>query len=537
VPLALFGLVLLLCSFSEKEAEAGPSAERTVALTPPMGWNSWNKFGCNVSESLIKEMADAMVTRGMKDAGYQYVNVDDCWQVRRSPKGTILADPLRFPSGIKALADYVHSKGLKFGLYTDAGSQTCQGRPGSLGYEKQDAMTYAGWGVDYVKHDWCYTPGLKASRQYKLMSDSLKASGRDMVFSICNWGEDSTTAWAPLLGNLWRTTGDIQDNWKSIISIIDLSSPHAAVAGPGRWNDPDMLEVGNGGMSPTEYRSHFSLWAIMAAPLIAGNDLRSMSPETAEILMNKEVIAVNQDQAGIQGTPVIDDGALQVWSKPLSLPGTRAVALFNRKETPSEITVHWSDLGLEQGPTEVRDLWLHQERGMFTHRYSASIPPHGVVMLKIKGKDQRVPVGQSSISDLPWIYAANYWGPVERDRSNGEKALGDGRPLQLKGKTYAKGLGVHAPSRISYRIDGKRCTFSSDLGVDDEVGKTGSVEFQVWADGLLVYQSPLLEGGKAPQSIRLDLKQMDQLDLVVTGGQKDHNYDHANWAGATISCK
>ncbi|GHO43513.1 alpha-galactosidase D [Ktedonospora formicarum] len=357
-----------------------------VALTPPMGWNSWNKFGCNVSEALIKQQADAMVSSGLKAAGYQYVNIDDCWQISRDSSGNIVADASKFPSGIKSLADYVHSKGLKLGIYTDAGTATCQGRPGSYNHEQQDANTYASWGIDYVKEDWCNTSGLDPQTQYIKMRDALAQTGRPIVFSICNWGVNSPWAWGPATGNLWRTTGDISNNWNSMLSNLDSSSQHASAAGPGAWNDPDMLEVGNGGMTQTEDTSHFSMWAIMAAPLIAGNDLSAMSSTTLSILTNSEVIAVDQDAAGKQGTKVSDNGAgLQVWSKTLQANGARAVALFNRSGSAANITVNWNTIGLSNASATVRDLWAHADKGSFTGSYTANVPSHGIVMLKIVG--------------------------------------------------------------------------------------------------------------------------------------------------------
>ena len=359
-----------------------------LALTPPMGWNSWNKFGCNVSESLIKEIADAMVSTGMKKAGYQYVNIDDCWQVSRDADGKIVADPKTFPSGIKALADYVHSKGLKLGIYTDAGTMTCAKRPGSLDHELQDARTYADWGIDYVKIDWCNTKerGLEPATQYAKFRDALAQPGRPIVFSICNWGVKDPWTWGPSTGNLWRTTGDIQDKWSSLIKILDNpNQQHADAAGPGAWNDPDMLEVGNGGMTDTEYRAHFSLWAIMAAPLIAGNDLRTMSQATKDVLMNAEVIAIDQDALGKQGKKAHADGDLEVWAKPLKEKGSVAVVLFNRGGSEVEITAKWNDVGLRAGKAKVRDLWAHADRGVFTDSFKATVPSHGVVMLRIVG--------------------------------------------------------------------------------------------------------------------------------------------------------
>jgi alpha-galactosidase len=350
-----------------------------------MGWNSWNKFGCNVSEDLVRGIADAMATSGMKDAGYQYVVIDDCWQVARdSATGRIVADSARFPSGMRALADYVHARGLRFGLYTDAGRRTCEGRPGSYEHEDIDARTYAEWGVDYVKVDWCNSEGISAPAQYAKIRDALARSGRRIVFSICEWGSNRPWEWAPATGHLWRTTGDISDRWSSMVRIVDLNQSLAPFAGPGGWNDPDMLEVGNGGMTNAEYRAHVSLWAIMAAPLIAGNDLRSMADSTRDILTNREVIAVDQDSLGAQGWMVAQpQPLLQVWMKPLK-DGGRAVLLFNRSGSAAEIAVDFGAIGL-RGRQAVRDLWAHTDRGPVAGRYAATVPSHGVVMLRVGG--------------------------------------------------------------------------------------------------------------------------------------------------------
>jgi len=363
-----------------------------LARTPPMGWNSWNKFGCNVSEDLIKSMADAMVSSGMKDAGYQYIVIDDCWQISRDKEGNIIPDPQRFPSGMKALADYVHSKGLKFGIYSDAGTATCQKRPGSRGYEFQDARQYAAWGVDYLKYDWCNTSTQNAQASYSIMRDALKLAGRPVVFSICEWGTSRPWLWAQNVGHLWRTTGDIVDAWDTgsrrgglgVMQILDLQVGLESFAGPGHWNDPDMLEVGNGRMTETEYQAHFSLWCLLAAPLMAGNDLRSMSPEIRAILTNREAIAVNQDPLGMQGRKVRDDGDLEVWARQLS-DGSRAVILLNRSASEAPITVNWTELGYPPHlSAAVRDLWQHKDLGKFTGQFSATVAPHGVVMVTVK---------------------------------------------------------------------------------------------------------------------------------------------------------
>jgi len=275
-----------------------------LARSPQMGWNSWNHFHCSINETLIRNTAYAIANSPLKAAGYVYVNMDDCWAKTRDAEGNVHEDPNAFPSGIKALADYVHSLGLKFGLYSDAGNETCAGRPGSLGYEKNDANSYASWGVDYLKYDNCNNDNLTPEVRYPVMRDALNATGRHIFFSMCEWGVDNPATWAPLVGNSWRTTGDISDNWGSMTSNLDINNNWFKQAGPGGWNDPDMLEVGNGGMTNTEYVSHFSLWAISKAPLLIGCDVTNLSPETLAILTNSEVIAINQDSLGIQAGKV-----------------------------------------------------------------------------------------------------------------------------------------------------------------------------------------------------------------------------------------
>ena len=388
------GAVVAAAVLALTAARTSPPHDNGLARTPPMGWNSWNHFGCNVSAQLIREVADAMAANGMRDAGYQYITIDDCWQVARDAKGVIVADSARFPGGMKPLADYVHSKGLKFGIYTDAGRFTCQHRPGSYGYEDIDAKTYASWGVDYVKIDWCNAEGIDAPTQYAKLRDALLHSGRPIVFSICEWGSNRPWEWAPAVGNLWRTTGDIQDRWNSVLTIVTLSSQYWHAAKPGAWNDPDMLEVGNGGMTRDEYRAHFSLWAMMAAPLVAGNDVRTMldstrlAASTRDILLNRDVIAVDQDSLGVQGMVVQDNPPdLQVWAKPLA-DGSRAVLLFNRASVPSAITANFGAVGIKTREARIRDLWTHSDTSGVTGRYTATVPSHGVVMLRVW------PVGQ-----------------------------------------------------------------------------------------------------------------------------------------------
>jgi alpha-galactosidase len=378
---------------AETTQELVNKAPNGLALTPPMGWNSWNKFACDNNEQTVRDAADAMASSGMRDAGYQYVVIDDCWQTARDANGFIIADAKKFPSGIKALADYVHSRGLKFGIYSDAGRLTCGGRPASQGHEYQDAITYARWGVDYLKYDWCNTGDRNAQEAYAVMADALRSSGRDIVFSMCEWGTAKPWLWAKNTGNLWRTTGDIFDSFSvkdpkrdwahTLVEIVDLNEPLWPYAGPGHWNDADMLEVGNGGMTPAEYRSHFSLWAMMASPLMAGNDVAHMDETTRSILLNRDVIAIDQDKLGVQGRRVWKDGDSEVWVKPLS-GGARALLLFNRADAPATIRATADQLGWPAAVrARVRDLWAHKDIGRWSGAIEATVEPHGVAMYRI----------------------------------------------------------------------------------------------------------------------------------------------------------
>lgn len=375
--------------------------KEVLAATPPMGWNSWNKFGCDVSEKMIMEMADAMVISGMRDAGYEYIVIDDCWQVGRDSLGNIIPDPERFPSGMKALADYIHDHGLKFGIYSCAGSMTCQRRPGSRGYQFQDARTYAAWGVDYLKYDWCYHENQKAEAAYKTMSDALKASGRPIVFSICEWGDNKPWEWGKGIGNLWRTTADIRDcfqcefDWGGlgVLDIIDKQVDLWPYAGPGHWNDPDMLEVGNGGMTEDEYITHFSMWAMLAAPLMAGNDLREMDESTKTILTNKDVIAINQDAKGAQARRFMDMGEHEIWVKPLS-NGEVALCFLNRTNISWNLNYNWKkqtmyfvrDVNIRKHVYAVYDVWEGKTIGNTEDHLQKKIPAHGVLMVRLSKK-------------------------------------------------------------------------------------------------------------------------------------------------------
>ena len=374
-----------------------------LALTPPMGWNSWNKFACDVNETIIRETADAMVSSGLKDAGYRYIVIDDCWHGQRDSLGFIHPDPVRFSSGIKALADYIHSKGLKFGIYSDAGAKTCGGKPASRGREYQDALTYAKWGVDYLKYDWCNTKDLNAKGAYTTMRDALYEAGRPIVFSLCEWGDNKPWDWAANVGHLWRTTGDIyycfdcvinHGTWSSwgVMKILDMQKDLRKYAGPDHWNDPDMMEVGNG-MLVNEDRAHFSMWCMLAAPLIAGNDLKNMPKETHDILTNKEVIAIDQDSLGIQGFKQNTTDSVEIWYKPLK-GGDWALCFLNRGLKSANIEYDWKkqvisddvailELKFDQKPYAIRDLWTKKNIGATDKLLKATLAGHDVLILRL----------------------------------------------------------------------------------------------------------------------------------------------------------
>jgi alpha-galactosidase len=359
-----------------------------LAKTPPMGWNSWNLFQSHIDDKTVRAIADVMVTSGMRDAGYVYVNIDDTWQGVRDAQGNLTSNK-KFPD-MKALADYVHSKGLKLGIYSSPGPRTCAEYPGSYGHEEQDAKTFAAWGIDYLKYDWCGARMIYSNDDmqplYQKMGDALLKSGRPIVYSLCQYGVGHVELWGTKVGgDLWRTTGDISDTWTSMVSNIEKQVPTAPYAGPGHWNDPDMLEVGNGHMTDEEYRTHMSLWALTAAPLLAGNDIRSMTPAIKEILMNREVIAVDQDPLGKQASPV-KSADLEMWVKPLT-DGSVAVGVVNMGMVETTANIKASDLGFGTAVTSARDLWKHASVEFHDGVYTANVPSHGVLMLRVSGRN------------------------------------------------------------------------------------------------------------------------------------------------------
>ena len=360
--------------------------DNNLARTPPMGWNSWNKFAGKVDDAAVRGVADAMVLSGMKDAGYIYINIDDTWEGLRDAQGNITSNT-KFPN-MKALADYVHSKGLKIGIYSSPGPKTCAGYEGSYGHEEQDAKRYAAWGFDYLKYDWCSADRIYKDTEmqpvYQKMGDALLKTGRPIVFSLCQYGRDEVWTWGSKVGgNLWRTTGDISDRWQSMERIGFRQFDINQYIRPGHWNDPDMLEIGNGGMTADEYRTHMSLWSMLAAPLLAGNDLRTMTDETKSILMNREVIAIDQDPDGKPLKQILEPNATAVVLSRLLHDGSLAIGLFNRGDQEQPVSISWSSVDLAGKKLRARDLWKHADVAISGDSYSATVPAHGVVMLKV----------------------------------------------------------------------------------------------------------------------------------------------------------
>lgn len=393
---ALFLLVAAIQSFAQKNEDLAP--------TPPMGWNTWNIFQTKIDEPLLKSMVDAYVSSGMRDAGYTYFVLDDGWMaMERDAGGQLIADPKKFPNGMKAFADYVHSKGMKFGIYNCAGTKTCAGYPGTRGHEYEDARLYASWGVDYLKFDWCNAEGQNARESYLTMSRALKATGRPIVFSLCEWGSNRPWIWGKEAGQLWRTTGDIgpvfekdlkKNGWSalSVLNILDRQDSIRQYAGPGRWNDPDMLEVGNG-MTVNQDKAHFSIWCMLAAPLMAGNDLHKMTEETKNILTNKEAVAIDQDPLGVVGFKYYQFDGMEILVKPLS-GGNLAVCFLNRSDRPQTINFEWlahtiqdkvsaTNVDFTKATYKVRDLWAKKDIGTTQKALKESILSHDVVMLKL----------------------------------------------------------------------------------------------------------------------------------------------------------
>ena len=390
--LVIVGLVV-----SRPQSPHRTPAPAGLGATPPMGWNSWNHFGCDVDADLVESTADAMAANGMQKLGYTAVNIDDCWMARQRDPGTgeLVPDPTKFPQGMAAVADYLHARGFTLGIYEDAGTKTCAGSPGSLGHERLDARTFARWGVDTLKYDNCNHGTLTTTAQYiaryRAMSDALRATGRPIFLAICEWGVNHPWTWARGIGQSWRTTHDIKDSYASMLAIFEQNVQLSAYAGPGGWNDPDMLEIGNGGMTPTEQRTEFTLWAAMAAPLIAGADIRALRPDDLVTYSNAEAIAIDQDALGAQAAPVpvngkrAGSGGLWVLSKPLA-DGGRAVVLFNSTDSPQTMSTTASEVGLPGASFDIRDVWAGTD-STSTGAISASLAPREAAFLRITAGD------------------------------------------------------------------------------------------------------------------------------------------------------
>jgi len=351
-----------------------------------MGWNSWNHYGCNINEEIVKRAADGLVSSGLAKNGYVYVNIDDCWQKSRDENGKIQSDPKTFPSGMRALADYVHSLGLKFGLYSDAGFQTCAGRPGSLGYEEHDAESYSEWDVDYLKYDNCFEDGTSPKVRYPKMRDALLKVEKKIFFSMCEWGVEDPATWAKEIGNSWRTSQDIVDSWESFIEILDKQHGLESYSGPGGWNDPDMLEVGNGGMTDSEYQAHFALWALLKSPLLLGMDLTNLKESTRKIIENDEIIAINQDPLGKQGKRISREEKesgefLDVYSG--EVKGGVVFILFNRSEKKESMKVEFKNGGFDGKGGKLKNLVTGEELGYKDNFYITDVEPHSAVVVKL----------------------------------------------------------------------------------------------------------------------------------------------------------
>jgi len=525
--------------------------ENELARTPPMGWNSWNAFKGDIDEQKIREIADAMVESGMRDAGYAYLVLDDGWMAdKRDNEGKLLADPNKFPGGMKALGDYVHGKGLKFGIYQDRGHSTCMKLPGSFGYEQVDMDTFAAWGVDYIKLDSCYAEinGRKSSDDFGVFKECIIKTGRPMILSMANYTDPSWAWGGQEIGHLWRTSFDISPRMGSVYYCADTSAGDIVIhpafnglwqfAGPGHWNDPDMLQVGNL-KTDIENKAHFSLWCVIAAPLMAGNDLRSMPVSTRDVLTAPEVLKVNQDARGVQGYKVYDNGDQEIYNKPLE-DGTTAVLLLNKNSQPASITVTWDLIGLS-GRQKVRDLWRRKDLGYYSDSFTAEdLGQHGHVLLKVgsKGDPLRTPEavsvdkysvtqqGRTYLSDLYYIWRSG--NAPEYDRNFG------GKPIVIDGTTFDRGFGCKATSKIMFKLNGAADRFKAVIGLDPAYHGVEAISFKVRNEDPIGPDSILYDSGKMTKGdpskvIDIDVRGIDCLILAIEGKQA-----LGNWADACV---
>jgi alpha-galactosidase len=502
-----------------------------LGARPAMGWNGYNAFGCSaeLDEAKVKANAEALIESGMRSAGYRYVNLDTCWQLPRAEDGQRLFVSEKLPSGITSLSEWLHARELSFGMYSL--TRDCFNMPGGESHEEDDAASYRDWGVDYLKYVNCGGP--VSERAVSDQAAALARTNRPIVLSL---GSAPFEEWMRETAQSWRTSGDAQPTWSSIVDAIDVTVPLAAYARPGAFNDPDMLEIGNGALTEGEQRVQFSVWSILAAPLLAGNDLSVMNEQTRSILTNARVIAMNQDPLALQAARIRRDGDVEILAKPLAECGARAVVLWNRGELSADVSLTWQDLWLEPQPSAVRDLWQDSWVAATPEGFSVSVPGHDAVALRVDGVEPPLPSGRVYLSDLRWTYATNGFGPVELDQSNGEDEALDGGPIRLRGAAYARGLGVHGPSLIRYRL-GQACTrFSAEVGIDDETDGRGSAQFEVWADGERLFSSGVLTGTSAPAPVSVEVTGRRELRLFVGVGGDGFELDHTVWADAVLDC-
>jgi alpha-galactosidase len=515
-----------------------------------MGWNSWNCFQADINEVTIRQIADAMVESGMRDAGYTYLVLDDGWMAKkRDADGNLVADPNKFPSGMKAIGDYIHSKGLKYGIYEDRGKWTCQQLPGSFKHEQADMTIFAAWGVDYIKMDSCFAEnnGRLSTEDYRIYRDCITRTGRDIVLSISDFGNAAWAWGGKETSQLWRTSNDIYPWMGSVYACAETSAGDSRIhpgfnglgqfAGPGHWNDPDMLQVGNL-KEKIGNRAHFSLWCILGAPLMAGNDLRAMSEETRKILTAPEVIAVNQDRRGIQGYKVYDNGDHEVYNKPLA-NGTTAVLLLNKGRKAADITVEWEKVGLS-GRQKVRDLWARKDLGLHKDSFTArNLPQHGHMMIKVGSPGRPLPgpkpapeekymitkAGETYLSDLWYIWKSGNAPISDKNFKNA--------PISVGGKTYEKGLGCKSNSRMMYKVNRRGRRFKAIVALDDSYKGEETARFRVFNEDFfgnrVLYNSQNMKAGDAPKEIDIDISEVDCLMLTFEGKNV-----LGNWANARV---
>ncbi len=516
-----------------------PAQSQQLALTPPMGWNSWNCFHENINEQQIKEIADAMVSSGMRDAGYEYLVLDDGWMAaERDENGNLQADPERFPNGMKAIGDYIHSKGLKYGIYECRGYLTCQKLPGSFEHEEADMAIFASWGVDYIKLDACYAEknGRLTTEDLQIYKDAIAKTGRPMILSISDFGNGAWVWGGKEYGQLWRTSYDIYPWIENVYHHAESSGGDLRIhpafnglwqfAGPGHWNDPDMLEIGNL-KSELGDKIHMSLWCMLASPLMAGNDLRTMSDTVTQVLIASEVVAVNQDPRGHQGYKVFDNGKQQVYNKPLS-DGTTAVLLFNKDSVPANVSISWTEIGLA-GKQKVRDLWAGKNLGVYKDGFTAwLLPQHGQYLLKV-GKSGGEPItGPQPVSEEKYLATKNgfsYLSDLYYIMKYGQAPYYDQNPygdsIVIDNQSYGKGIATQNGTILLYKMAGNSNRFRAMVGVDASYTGEGTGRFRVLEEdafgGKVLFDSGLMTKDSSAQQIDIDVRGMDCIFLKFDG--------------------